>query len=173
MSIPQISIRDELPQDFDEVRNINVQAFGSESEANLVNALRNSGIPYISLVYEQDGKLLGHILFTPVDLLGDTSGLRIIGLGPMAVLPTHQNQGVGSALVKAGIQRCLAKDYDAIVVLGHAHYYPRFGFVPSVQYGITSEYKVPDDVFMILELKQNALQGRHGTIKYQKAFAEA
>ena len=71
-----------------------------------------------------------------------------------------QNKGIGSLLVKAGIQQCISEGYDVIVVLGHPNYYPKFGFVPSVNYGIKSEYEVPEDVFMVLELKESALKGK-------------
>jgi len=88
----------------------------------------------------------------------------------MAVTPPMQNTGIGSALVEAGISQCQARKYDAIVVLGHPEYYPRFGFVPSVNYGIDSEYNVADDTFMVLELTKGALDGKHGTIRYHEAF---
>ncbi|HEY5648662.1 MAG TPA: N-acetyltransferase, partial [Nitrospiria bacterium] len=131
---------------------------------------RDSGVRYISLVYEEKRELLGHIFFTPVDLVGDAPGILLMGLAPMAVVPDRQRQGIGSALVKAGIQECISEGYDAVFVLGHPEYYPRFGFVPSVAYGIRSEFKVPDEVFMVLELRENALKGKQGTIKYHKAF---
>ena len=163
-------IRNERPEDIEKIWSINVEAFGGESEANLVDSVRESGIPYISLVYEENHELVGHILFSQVELMGDTSGLRIMGLGPMAVVPELQNKGIGSSLVKAGIQRCIDDGYDAIVVLGHPDYYPRFGFIPSIRYNIQSEYVVPDDVFMLLELRENSLKGKHGKIKYHDAF---
>jgi len=165
-----MSIRIEQPEDIERIWHINVEAFDTETEANLVNNLRRSGIPYISLVYEENHELVGHILFTPVELIGDTSGLRIMGLAPMAVIPRIQNKGIGSSLVKAGIQRCISEDCDAIVVLGHPEYYPKFGFVPSVKYGIKSEYEVPDEVFMVLELRGNSLKGKQGTVRYHETF---
>jgi putative acetyltransferase len=166
-----MSIRVEKPTDIEKIWRINAEAFETEEEANLVNVLRNSDLSYISLIYEENHELVGHIFFTPVELVGNNSGLRVIGLAPMAVIPEMQNKGIGSLLVKAGIQQCISEGYDAIVVLGHPNYYPKFGFVPSVKYGIKSEYEVPEDVFMILELKENTLQGRQGTVKYHEAFS--
>ena len=122
-----MNIRTEKTTDIDKIWNINVEAFKTEAEANLVDALRDSGTPYISLVAEEDHELVGHILFTPVELVGDASGLRVMGLAPMAVVPKFQNRGIGSLLVKTGIQQCISEGCDAIVVLGHPEYYPRFG----------------------------------------------
>ena len=85
-----------------------------------------------------------------------------MGLAPMAVLSQHQNKGIGSELVKSGLESCRTLGYDAVVVLGHPHYYPRFGFEPSVKYGIKSEYDVPDDAFMILELIPGCLNNQIG-----------
>ena len=166
------TIRKEQPGDIDEIWAVNTEAFGSEAEANLVNTLRKTGIPYISLVCEIKRILVGHILFTPVELIGDTSGLRITGLGPMAVIPELQNRGIGSSLVRAGVQQSKAESYDAIVVLGHPGYYPRFGFAPSMKFNISSEYDVPDEMFMILELKNGSLRGKRGIIRYHDAFGK-
>ena len=88
----------------------------------------------------------------------------------MAVLSTYQNKGIGSKLVKAGLEQCRSQGYIAVVVLGHPNYYPKFGFVPSVKYGIKSEYEVPDEVFMILELIPGSLKNHEGVIKYHEAF---
>ena len=168
-----MNIRKELADDIQNIWHLNVNAFETDAEANLVNVLRNSGIPYISLVAEENDEITGHILFTPVTFSGPTPEPKIVGLGPMAVLKNRQRSGVGSMLVKAGIKRCISENIDAIVVLGHPEFYPKFGFVPAVQYGITSEYDVPDDVFMFLELKTSVLQGKSGVIKYHKAFSSA
>ena len=165
-----MSIRAEKKADIDGIWQINAEAFETKEEADLVNALRDSGVSYISLVYEKNNELVGHILFTPVELVGDTSDLKLMGLAPMAVSPKLQNKGIGSSLIKAGIQQCINDGYDAIIVLGHPDYYPKFGFVPSVKYGIKTEYEVPEDVFMVLEVKENSLKGKKGTIKYHEAF---
>ena len=161
-----MNIRFEQPGDIEKIREVNLQAFETETEANLVEALRNADVELISLVAEENGEVIGHILFSPV-ILGD---LKIMGLAPMAVLPDRQNKGVGTKLVKAGLQDCEKAGYEAVVVLGHAGYYPRFGFVPSVNFGIKSEYDVPPEVFMVKELREGALKGAAGTVKYHPAF---
>ena len=88
----------------------------------------------------------------------------------MAVLPELQRQGIGSVLVKAGLEACRKANHKGVVVLGHPDYYPRFGFVPASKYGITSEYDAPDEAFMAIELCQGALQGQAGIARYQPEF---
>ena len=165
-----MNIREEQSSDIEKIWQLNSATFESDAEANLVNALRLSGCTYISLVAETDNKIVGHILFTPVELLGDKNSLKLMGLAPMAVLNEYQNKGVGSALVEVGLEHCRSLGVDAIVVLGHPNYYPKFGFAPSVGFGIKSEYDVPDDVFMILELTPESLHGHTGIIKYHDVF---
>jgi len=165
-----MNIRKEKDSDIEEIWKVNAEAFETEAEANLVNALRDSGISCISLVAEEGEEIVGHILFTPVELIGDNSGLKLMGLAPMAVMTKLQKKGIGSQLVKAGLESCLAQGYDAVVVLGHPEYYPKFSFVPSVKFGIKSEYEVPDEVFMVLELTKGSLKGHQGIIKYHSAF---
>ena len=126
----------------------------------------------ISLVAVKDGKIIGHIFFSEVTLEPENKNLKAIGLAPMAVLPAFQNQGIGSKLVKQGLETCKNKGYEAVVVLGHPEYYPRFGFTTAKEKGFDCEYPVPDEVFMILELKPDALNGKTGTVKYRPEFAD-
>ena len=165
-------IRKEQPEDKERIKEINAQAFESDAEANLVDALRNSGIPLISLVAEENGELVGHILFSPVSLAETKQVLSIAGLAPMSVLPDWQNKGIGSRLVKEGLKVCSDIGYEAVVVLGHPDYYPRFGFEPSVNYGIKSEYNVPPEVFMVKKLKKGVLKGCNSIVRYHHAFKD-
>lgn len=155
--------------DRETVRAINVAAFESSDEADLVDVLRQQAHPIISLVAEKDGEIVGHIMFSRVSLIGHPD-LKVMGLGPMAVAPAHQRKGFGSALVQAGLDRCRKLGCSAVVVLGHPPFYPRFGFSPSSRFGINSEYDVPEEVFMAVELEPDALSEVAGKIRYHEAF---
>lgn len=163
-------VRSEDPDDRTAVRAVNEAAFETSVEADIIDALRAKSKSLISLVAEADGEIIGHILFSRVSL-ADQPHVLLMGLGPMAVAPEHQRQGIGSALVRRGLARCREQGCAAVVVLGHAEYYPRFGFVPASQYGISSEYDVPDDVFMIVELQPGSLRGVSGRVAYDEAFS--
>jgi putative acetyltransferase len=164
-------IRKEKPEDIQRIRQINIKAFDTDGEADLVDALRDSRIPLISLVAEENGELVGHILFSPVTLDDNNSQISIAALAPVAIVPEYQKRGIGSHLVVEGLKCCQESGCEAVIVLGHARFYSRFGFVPSVNYGIKSEYDVPAEVFMIKELKDSALKGCSGIIKYHGAFS--
>jgi putative acetyltransferase len=146
-----VSIRAESPDDRAAVFAVNRAAFESDAEARLVDRLRLEADPVVSLVAEVDACIVGHILFSPATLSAD-AGLFVMGLGPMAVVPGQQNRGIGSALVRAGLDRCRDLGCEAVFVLGHPLFYPRFGFESASTYAISSDYDLPDEVFMALEL---------------------
>ena len=128
-------------------------------------------MPQLSLVAEHPaGDVIGHILFTPVGIRSSSSASRAMGLGPMAVLPDHQRQGVGSALVEAGLSACRAAGEFLVVVLGHPSYYPRFGFRPAWDLGLYYIAPGPNVAFMVCELEDGALRGRSGEVLYHPAF---
>jgi putative acetyltransferase len=165
-----LKIRPETVDDFSAVHNINQLAFGRPAEADLVDALRLSAHPHISLVAELDSRIVGHIFFSPVTIAGDGPACTAMGLAPMAVLPQHQHRAIGSALVREGLDECRRIGYDVVVVLGHPHYYPRFGFRPAKEKGLRCEYKVPDEVFMVAELRAGAIGEKNGLVKYHPEF---
>ena len=165
-------IRPETPADFAAIRYINQEAFGQAAEADLIERLRVRGQLVLSLVAEADGQLVGHIAFSPVGVEVNPATVAVAGLAPMAVLPAHQRGGVGSLLVKTALAQCHVLGYDAIVVLGHPDYYPRFGFVPASRFGLRCEFEVPDEVFMAQELRPNALAECAGLVRYQSEFNE-
>lgn len=164
-------IREEQPQDAHSIRAVNLSAFGSAAEADLVDRLRRQARPVVSLVAEDGAEVIGHIMFTPVSLAGHPE-LSLMGLAPMAMAPAHQRKGVGSALVRAGLERCRQLGVGAVVALGHPSYYPRFGFEPSVRFGIDSEYEAPPEAFMLLELEPGCMRGASGTVRFHAAFKE-
>jgi putative acetyltransferase len=165
-----ISIRPERPGDADDIREVNERAFGGSDEARIVDALRGAA-DVISLVATADERVVGHILFTPVTVDPPAAGVRVAGLGPMAVRPEYQRRGVGSQLVRVGIEECRRLGYAAVVVVGHPEYYPRFGFVRAGARGLVYEHPVPREAFMVLELKTGALDGRIGVVRYRPEFA--
>ena len=163
-------IRAEKENDRALVYAVNVSAFETPAEAILVDALRDQAKPVVSLVAEDNGDVVGHNMFSPASLSGDAN-LIVMGLGPMAVVPEHQRKGIGSALVRAGLEKCKLLGVAVVVVLGHPEYYPRFGFSPSSRYDIDSEYDVPDEVFMAMELQPEALNEKTGNVRYHPAFS--
>ena len=167
-----MTIRPEKPEDIPAIRIVIEKAFGRPAEAELVDALRQNGKAAISLVAEDDGSIVGHVLFSPVAIQSKGAGLTGIGLAPLAVIPERQKQRIGSTLMGHGLRRCREEDHPFVVVLGHPNYYPRFGFVPASNFGIKSEYDVADEVFMVMELREGALTGCAGVAKYQPEFNE-
>ena len=162
-----IEIREEEPGDVEAIRDVNNRAFSQDLEGNLVGALRSNGAVLLSLVATLDGRVVGHMMYSPLTI-GNVAGA---GLGPMAVAPEHQRQGIGSRLVSVGNQKLKDAGCPFIVVLGHAHFYPRFGFKPASTCGITCEWDVPDDVFMVLVLDASSMQGVSGLAKYRPEFS--
>lgn len=167
-----IVIRHEKPDDLSLIHQIVAQAFGREAEANLVDALRRNGKAILSLVAEDNGRAVGHVLFSPVVIDAGDAQLHGIGLAPLAVSPERQNEGIGSLLAECGLQLCRDAGHPFVVVLGHPEYYPRFGFVPAHHFNIKSEHDVRDEAFMIAELRKGSLLGIAGTAKYALEFEQ-
>ena len=168
-------IRQETPADHDQVRAINLAAFETPAEADIVDRLRRlCATDHLSLVAESDDRIVGHILFTPVTI-GDTpDSLDGMGLAPMAVHPDVQNQGLGSQLVREGLAQLKSQGCPFVIVLGHPAYYPRFGFEPASRDGVTCQWPgVPADVFMILWFDETRRGGTRGVGRYHAAFDEA
>lgn len=165
-----VAIRHERAEDANAIRFVLEQAFGESNEADLVERLRHRGAFTLSLVAVVENEVVGHILFSPVTIESAGSRFNAIGLGPMAVLPPYQRKGIGSQLVSNGLEQCRQAGHEIVVVVGYPEYYPRFGFTPAKPRGIRCEFDVPDDVFMVLELREGAIAGRGGIVKYQPEF---
>lgn len=166
-----VEIRKEIPADYREIRALNELAFGQPDEGSIVDNIRKACNDVLSLVAVKDNKIIGHIFFSPVSIKNQNESLKGMGLGPMAVLPEHQKQGVGSLLVNKGIEMLSKAGVHYIIVLGHADYYPRFGFKLASTYNLSPQWDgVPNDVFMILPLDELALSGVSGVVHYRKEF---
>ena len=167
-----IVVRQENPGDYPSVYNVNTSAFKRNDEALLVDRLRGSSsfIPELSLVAVMDGKVVGYILFTKITIVGNKHNYEGLALAPVSVIPEWQGKGVGSKLVYTGIDIAKTLDYKSVMVLGHEHYYPRFGFKPTNKWGIKAPFNVSDNLFMGLELVENALSDAQGTVIYSKEF---
>ena len=169
-----INIRVENKEDVLQVRTLNNKAFGQPAEANIVDKLRHACPEYLSLVAE-DGKIIvGHILFTPTVIEDSGREVQGMGLAPMAVIPDRQRQGIGSMLVRRGLQILRDRGCPFVIVLGHPEYYPRFGFEPASKHHLKSQWDgVPDEAFMILVFDRDSLQNAGGVARYRDEFDEA
>ena len=171
--MPPFTIRAERLADLEGIRVVNDAAFGQPEEGRLVDALRQTAafIPELSLVAEEPGgRIVGHILFTHLQVLDGDVTHRALALAPMAVLPSRQRQGIGSALVRHGLGEARRLGHAIVVVLGHPDYYPRFGFVPGRSHGIECPFDAPEDAFMVLGLDEGALDRARGRVEYPPQF---
>ena len=168
------TIRKEEEKDHKQIYEVNKLAFQQENESKLIEKIRKSEnfIPELSIVAEIDNRIVGHILFSKIKIIGD-SDYESLALAPMAVIPEFQKRGIGSELIKKGIDKAKELGFDSIIVLGHKEYYPKFGFQRASKWNIKCPFEVPDDVFMAIELTEKAFEGKAGTVKYPDEFNEA
>ena len=169
-----ISVRLEEARDHDQVRAINLAAFEGGPEADLVDTLRLSCSDHLSLVAEEGGRVLGHILFTPVVVESPERRIEGMGLAPMAVSPDRQRSGIGSLLVRHGLEVLQKRPCPFVIVLGHPEYYPRFGFERASSYGLQSQWEgVPDEALMVLVFDPTSLPDGGGVARYRDEFDDA
>jgi len=147
---------------------VNDLAFDSPDESRLVAALRDSGAAAIELVATEHTEIVGHILFSLLGVTIDERPVKALALAPLAVRPDRQRAGIGSALVHAGIDRARADGWEAVIVVGHRAYYPRFGFSPALARHLAARFS--GDAFMALALRDGALRGGTGRVVYPPAF---
>ena len=165
-------IRPEQPQDVDLITEVYQLAFERDDEANLVKQLREQASPTLSMVAQtQDRQIVGHVFYSPATIQtaeGDVAGM---GLAPMAVHPDYQQQGIGKQLIKHSLDPIAQMKIPYVIVLGHADYYPQFGFVPASLRNIRCQWTgIPDEAFMILILDPTAMQLVSGTAFYHPIF---
>lgn len=165
---PLLLVRDEQALDRAQVRKVNESAFGRSDEADLIDRLRVERAVLLSLVAELDGQIIGHILFSRMTVETAQGAVAAVSLAPMAVLPGHQGRQVGSQLVRRGLARLRDRGERIVIVLGHKHYYPRFGFSSEKARYLASPF--PPEAFMALELSDGALSGVNGAVRYPAAF---
>lgn len=167
----EVAVAAERAADVPMIHAVHAQAFGGDAEARLVDRLRERAEPFLSLVARSGDIVVGHILFTPVRPV-DSGRAGLLGLAPMAVLPAFQRRGIGAKLVEAGLDAARELGARGVVVLGHADYYPRFGFRPAAEYGLSNDFGAPADNFMALELMPEGLGRASGTVRYHRVFYE-
>jgi putative acetyltransferase len=164
-------VREERAGDEPAVRSVVERAFGGSGEADVVDALRRDCDDLVSLVADDDGVVVGHLLFSRSVVECGERRVTGMGLAPLTVAPERQRQGIGTALVEAGLAAMRARGCPYVIVLGHPGYYPRFGFVPASAHGLTCRWEgVPDEAFMVLVLDERAMRGVTGIARYRDEF---
>lgn len=165
-------IRQETPQDYSRIYGLVKVAFQTAKvtngqEQDFVEQLRHSSdyIPELALVAEQDGELVGHILLTRTYINAGSDKAEALFLGPISVMLERRNQGIGSALMKESLRIAQAMGYKSVFLVGDPAYYHRFGFQPTVKYGIKETEPIPDEYVMVCPLVDNALAGITGTVR--------
>jgi putative acetyltransferase len=156
-------LREETPADPAAVRRVVSAAFGREAESDLVDRLRSDGDAAIALVAVEEGRIVGHILFSPMG-----APFRALALAPVAVLPERQRQGIGSALIQAGLDRATGAGWEGVFVLGEPAFYGRFGFEAGLAGGFQSPYAGP---YLMARALPGPLPALSGRIDYAPAFA--
>ena len=177
MSNPAPPIRDpsQAPADRDEIHALVAAAFGRKMEADLVDKLRcgEGFLPQLSLIAEQNEVILGHVMITRLEIRTDLgTNIATTILAPLAVLPSHQNRGTGSALTRHVLDLASDQGHKSMILIGHANYYPRFGFQPASTWGIRYARPIRDEVFMAIELVHGALANAAGVLTLPSEFDE-
>lgn len=161
-------IRAEQPGDSLAIDEVIRQAFGQQDEVTLVQALREGGYNLLSLVAQQEGRIVGHLLFTRLPIAGVQQNWNAVALAPLAVSPVFQKHGIGSALMREGLKQLQDRGETIVVVLGHEHYYTRFGFSAELAKPLLAPFSGPS--WMALELQLGALKDVNGRVKYAPPF---
>ena len=164
--------RPETEKDRRAIAEVHARAFGREHEAQLVERLRQGlrFVPDLSLVALYRGEVIGHILFYPVDVVNGEKAVESLALAPVAVLPEHQRKGVGSILIRQGLEAAKRLRFNSVTVLGHPEYYPRFGFQPASRWKIKAPFAGAEQALFALELREGVLGHSGGTVQYPGEF---
>ncbi|PQZ57064.1 GNAT family N-acetyltransferase [Bacillus sp. MYb209] len=173
-----VTMRQEQQNDYSKTEEVVKAAFSKEefsdkTEHELVSRIRkcDAFIPELSLV-AVDEEIVGHILLSKIKIEQDGTSVESLALAPVSVAPSHQKKGIGGKLILVALEKAKELEYGSVVVLGHPEYYPKFGFERASKWNIRAPFEVPDEVFMVMELRLNALQGVEGVVQYSSAFSE-
>jgi len=164
-----MNIRQEMPSDWGGIDQLLRDAFAGNYEAELVERLRADNLIFVALVAEANKEIVGHIVLSWIATEMDGRPIRAAALAPMAVKSDHQRRGIGSGLAITAIERAEQSGVEALIVLGHPSYYPRFGFSAELARKLNSPFA--GSAFMAMELRAGALSGTKGSVTYPKAFA--
>lgn len=164
-----ISLREWEPEDQPATRRLLIRAFDRPDEADLVEALRVEGAVIFELVAEADQQVAGHILYTRLSLEPPEEFVQLAALAPLAVDPEFQRRGIGGALIHMSLPMLAHTGVDAVIVVGDAAYYTRFGFSPELAATLQSPFP-PGDHFMAMELSPGSIEGCRGKVCYARAF---
>jgi putative acetyltransferase len=170
-----VLVRPAIEDDHAALLGVERAAFGGRDEADLVEALLTdpSAVPLINLVAEQDGAVVGHVLFTHAVVETENGEFAATILAPLAVAPAAQGQGVGQALSRYGIATASALGIGLVFVLGHIDYYPKVGFRPAAPFGLTAPYPIDPavaDAWMALETRPGLLGSVRGRVRCADAM---
>lgn len=163
-----IEIRPETSEDVAAVHALTARAFGRTAEADLNDQLRRNGKAVLSLVALEEGGVVGHVMFSPVEF----EGPRGVALGPIAVAEECRGRGIARALIEQGVATLRAEGWEFVMLLGSPQLYPRFGFLPGCHFRLRSDFDVPDEVFMVRELQSGALADASGMASFSPEFGE-
>jgi len=168
-----IIIRPERPEDEEDLFQMYRRACGRLQEARLLDTLRENRRLFLSLAAWQENRLVGGVAFSPAALAPPVPELILVALGPLAVLPDYRGQGLGSTLIRVGLQRCRERRVDAVVVVGDPAWYGKFGFVAAASRRLRGEPPLPGQSWLVQELRPDALLGASGSIILAPEFQEA
>ncbi|MFK4377456.1 putative N-acetyltransferase YhbS [Bacillus sp. RC218] len=173
-----VTIRQEQKNDYRKTEEVVQQAFLNEEfsdkkEHELVKRIRecDAFIPELSIV-AVDKETVGHIMLSKITIEKDGASVDSLALAPVSVSPSYQKKGIGGKLIASALEKAEELGYGSVVVLGHQEYYPKFGFKKASEWNIKAPFEVPEEVFMVMELTENALEGVDGIVQYSSAFAE-
>ncbi|WP_434607088.1 GNAT family N-acetyltransferase [Bacillus paranthracis] len=174
-----VTIRQERQTDYRKTEEVVQQAFLNEEfsdkkEHALVKRIRecDAFIPELSIV-AVDEEIVGHIMLSKITIEQDGASVDSLALAPVSVATGYQKKGIGGKLIVAALEKAKELGYGSVVVLGHPEYYPKFGFKKASEWwNIKAPFEVSEEVFMVMELTENALESVEGVVQYSSAFAE-